>query len=163
MIEALTSIDATSSLYMYGGLHIFGAVAAAVVALFVGAKSTVGLAVAQAQGKVGDSLDGVPPGGSDSADEEDELEESIKEKLAGVFKNQDEDDLDEIENELEGLDSDDKGKSGDKDGVLDLFSTEIAEETGITKFAESLEDVDIRKLMADAQSLSSQLKGRKRR
>lgn len=161
MIEALTSIDATSSLYMYGGLHIFGAVAAAVIALFVGAKSTVRLAVAQAQGKVGDSLDGVPSGESDSEDEEDELEESIKEKLAEVFKNQDEDDPDE----LEGLDSDDedKGKPGGKNGVLDLFSTEIAEETGVSRFAESLEDVDIGKLLTDAQSLSRQLKGRKRR
>lgn len=85
------------------------------------------------------------------------------EESAESTQDQPQEELEPAEGEPEEMDeiSDDEYQEQpkDKDAVLELFTGELAEESEVSKFAASLNNIDVHNLLEEAQDLINQLRG----
>lgn len=106
----------------------------------------------------------VPDGGEAGAEPpgKDNLLDLLSDEVTepdGTGDSQDEDEADEDTDESDDASGDDSsGKSGDPDSLFSLFETEIEEENEMSELAASLEDVDIRDLLTEAQQVLNEVR-----
>jgi hypothetical protein len=95
-------------------------------------------------------------------EQEPESTETQPEALALFTQTQAENELESDEGQSAELDSEKEteGQPKSEDSMLSLFETEIEDESGITEFAQRLDDVDISSLIAEAQTIRDRLKGK---
>jgi len=97
----------------------------------------------------------------ESRSPESNLLDAFSEDLADAgdsdtYEDDEEDKKDEDSGSLFGDDSD--SKPGDTDSLFDLFSTEIVEDNEAGKLAASLDDVDVRDLLSEAQQVLGEIR-----